>query len=229
MLISQVALSGILLVGFAFSRSFGEVTDPPTFHPTKKLITLKLTDADIFVVQNRLEREVPNVSFNLEFDQRDAAHITINAQDIPLDRVLNDICRTFHSTWTLDTENGAINIFPSETARYAYYPFDQVVPFYSFENQTRDQILFGLLGSPLLKDRYPLMYISNRPLSTEGEKQLTAAFSNRSLRYVLNWICANDGNRDSWSIVISTQGLASLSVGKRPAISGLDTTNRQKP
>jgi len=195
--------------------------------PSKIAVTLFLKDADIYVVRSQLEIQVPDFIFNLEFDERDHAQITLEAREIPLSRALDDICRTFHSAWTVDLENRAINIFPADIKRYAYYPFNQLVSSISLQDRTRDEIIYGLLASPLLKEKYPtLMYISMR---RDGEKRYAGTIENKTLRYVLNWVCANDGNRDAWYVGINTNGFAALGVGHGSHAVAAPKSEQSKP
>ena len=173
-------------------------------------LTISLDGADIFALQEELNRQIKGVFVNLEFDQRDSTGITLHASAIPLPRLLDDICRTFHSKWTLDGVNHSINIFPADTKRYDYYPFEEVIPSLELLDQTKHEVFNRLLGSPLLKDK-PFSIVYDFSLNAyRHDLKLHGTLGKMTLRQSLNWLCANSGGRHCWRLVYTKDRFAAF-------------------
>ncbi len=184
----------------------------------KIIVTVSFDGADIRTVQEELNRNVPDFIFNLETDQRDVAEVTLHAENIPLPKLLNDICRTLRYEWAFDAANRSINLFPADIKRYAYYPFGLTIPAIEMRGGDMYDVFNSLQNSALLGEKYSfLVSIGENKEARKRWKRFEGTLESMTLRQAFNWICANSGRPICWRSGYSSPDLPTFGFNPKYA------------
>ena len=184
--------------------------------PLSRAASLHVENRDTRYVVELLNKNMPEIAFHLEYDERDNSEQAFSLDEAPLPQILDAVCDKFRLRWKYDSKNQAVNLYPKDTGRYEYYPFGLPVPELKFKQKATYEIV-GLLGStPLLKDRYKMFFAYH--VNPATQPRFDGDLTDMPLREALNWVCKKDGRRDFWVVYINNTGWASLGFGSRGVV-----------